>query len=94
MRIKYLLVVVLTLLVAGLLAAQDAKVDFSGTWTMNEDKSDFGDGGGGRGGRGGGRMGHRNVFCRMCKKDILMTGSWSLPGKNGRLFKNNCRAER
>jgi hypothetical protein len=71
MHIKKLLIVVLTLLVAGLLAAQDAKVDFSGTWTMNADKSEFGGGGGGRGGRGG-RMGGGSRMV-VAQKDNLLT---------------------
>jgi len=71
MRTRHLLIVTLVLLVAGVLAAQDAKVDFSGTWTMNADKSDFGDGGGGRGGRGGGRMGGGSKMVVELKDNLL-----------------------
>ena len=44
--------VVVTLLFSAVLAfSQDAKVDFSGTWLFDKDKSEMGEGGGGRGGR-------------------------------------------
>lgn len=47
------LVVILFVLVPAMANAQSGKVNFSGTWTFNADKSNLGDaGGGGRGGRG------------------------------------------
>lgn len=47
---------VLLFLIAGLLAAQDTKVDFSGTWTLNEEKSAFDEGSRLRDGRVSGRI--------------------------------------
>ena len=56
MRFVALFTIVVLLLSACLVSAQEGKVNFAGEWALNADKSEFG-GGGGRGGRGGGRRG-------------------------------------
>lgn len=53
MRITSWLLIAALLLSVAAVYAQDTKVNFSGTWIMNADKSEMGDFGGGRGGRGG-----------------------------------------
>jgi hypothetical protein len=57
MRFVSWITIVGMLLSSGLLLAQDARVDFSGEWTLNADRSEMGGGpgGGGRGDRGGRR---------------------------------------
>ena len=59
MRYIALLTIVVLLFGTGVVIAQDGKVNFSGTWTLNAEKSDQGGGGreGGRGGRRGGMGG-------------------------------------
>jgi len=51
MRVLALLTIVLLLLSSTILLADEEKVNFSGEWTLNKDKSDFGDSGGRRRGR-------------------------------------------
>ncbi len=48
MRILTLLIVVVLLLSSTFIFAGDGKVDFSGEWNLNKNKSDFGDSGGRR----------------------------------------------
>jgi hypothetical protein len=52
MRSFVLFIIVVFLMSAVVVSAQEGKINFSGEWTLNADKSEFGGGGGGRGGRG------------------------------------------
>ena len=63
MRSIAMLTILGMLLCAAIVQAQESKVDFSGEWTLNADKSDMGGPGGGRsGGRGGDRAAGRGGF--------------------------------
>ena len=66
MKLTSILVIAAMLLSFAVVVAQE-KVDFSGTWIMNADKSDMG-GGGDRGGRSGGRGGMRGGSSKMIVK--------------------------
>lgn len=56
MRARNIITCVLLFLTAELLAAQDAKVEYSGTWRLNEEKSEFDEGSRLRDGRVSGRI--------------------------------------
>lgn len=71
MRSFVLFIIVVFLMSAVVVSAQEGKVNFSGEWTLNADKSEFGGGGGG-GGRGGGRgMGSSKMIVE--QKDNALT---------------------
>lgn len=81
MRITSWLLIAVLLLGVVAVYAQDTKVNFSGTWIMNADKSDLGNfgGRGGRGGRGGGEP--RPMTVEM--KDGKMIVTTSRPSRDG-----------
>ncbi|MBN2415664.1 hypothetical protein JXO52_07470 [bacterium] len=83
MRITSWLLIAALLLSVAAVFAQDTKVDFSGTWIMNADKSDMGGGpGGDRGGRGGrGFGGGGPMVVEM--KDNTMTVTTTRTGRDG-----------
>ena len=69
---RYIVVVAVGIYLLGAVVAiaQDSKVNFSGEWVLNADKSEQG-GGGGRGGRRGGRMSSKMIVTQEDNKLVV-----------------------
>ena len=71
MRIITCFTIIVSILSFGLVLAQDAKVDFSGEWALNAEKSEMGgDSGGGRGGRRG--MGYSKMVVEQSENKLVV----------------------
>lgn len=74
-----IILLVVALMMPVVLQAQAGKADFSGTWTMNAEKSQMGQGGGGFG--GGGRMGGGDMVVK--QDGNVLTVERTRPGRDG-----------
>ena len=81
--LKLLSLAIMLVFVAPVMNAQAGKANFSGTWTLNAEKSTFGQGGGGAqgGGQGGQRMGGGNMVAK--QEGNVLTIERTRPGRDG-----------
>jgi hypothetical protein len=81
--LKLLSLAIMLVFIAPVMNAQAGKANFSGTWTLNAEKSTFGQGGGGAqgGGQGGQRMGGGNMVAK--QEGNVLTIERTRPGRDG-----------
>ena len=77
--LKLLSLAIMLVFVAPVMNAQAGKANFSGTWTLNAEKSTMGQGGGG--GQGGQRMGGGNMVAK--QEGNVLTIDRTRPGRDG-----------
>lgn len=81
--LKSTIILLIALMMPVMLQAQAGKANFSGTWTMNAEKSQMGQGGGGFGGGGfgGGRMGGGDMVVK--QDGNVLSVDRTRPGRDG-----------